>query len=445
MRGTHADIPIVLSLFFAAAASVMNTDREPPIHEPVYVPEPEFFFHEKPRHGDPVPITEPIPSRKIILAPRTQPPPQADASPQSAQLESAGNGRERFNARTGPWAITRTTDIDREMVPVGLLADKSRLLIHSVHSWALYDTDLRLISALRLHTGAEYAPTLDLERNQFYAPDADGDACAFSLATGKKSRSLGFKQSEQFGLCLISRIGNDQVLVSTMSPPETHHAVYDPRVSAIEVRTPFLGGLAGTKRKAILFRNTKWILAAVHGGTLILAAQDTVYLTGPDLKIKSAFTGDFFPEWMSVDEAGMIHLIIQDKASQRALWVLDLEGRLILSTPLKPDWDKVEQAPVIGYDHAIFLRFSRNLVAISPLGKILWEKESAHGYHGISATPDGALLVVEDSSLVRLGPDGTPRDSLKLPEAYLGPPARVLPDGDILVAGSDHLYRIGKK
>jgi hypothetical protein len=178
---------------------------------------------------------------------------------------------------------------------------------------------------------------------------------------------------------------------------------------------------------------------------LILAAQDTVYLAGPDLKIRSAFSGDFFPEWMSVDEAGFIHLIIQDKASQRALWVVDLEARLVLSTPLKPDWGNAEQAPVIGYDHSIFLRFSRNLVAISPLGKILWEKESAHGYHGISATPDGALLVVQDSSLVRLGGDGSSRDSLRLPETYLGPPARVLPDGDIIVTGSEHLYRIGKK
>jgi hypothetical protein len=373
-------------------------------------------------------------------------------------LGQAGNGRLAGNLRSLTWEVKSLAPNERGGSSVEIKAAGDRILLQCVDYWELYDGELSPVGFQPLISGSQAALAtspaalaLDPKRDMLYGPDGIGVVSAWSLRNAKPAYNLAFAFGSDFGKPLLYRDGPVflTVAVELLRDPHGNHK---PDLGVLEARSledpleilDAASNLAASKRLAILYSNTTLLLPALHRETLVLVCKDAYYLANLKLEIKAAFKGEFIPEYLSLDEAGLIHLIVTHK-QKRALWVLDYTGRRLMNFPLSAEWGRPIAAPVIGYDHGVILTFEKRVVSVSPLGKKLWDKEYPDGVGGVSVTPDGHVLVAAGREVLALEPQGQRNVLIRI----LGESLKTRPvmndAGELLVAGSKALYKLVPK
>jgi hypothetical protein len=335
--------------------------------------------------------------------------------------------------------------------PYEIRTTAGRILVRHSDYWELFDQDLHPVGYQPIITGGPSGLALDPKRGLIYGPDGLGIVTAWNLSDAKPVYNLAFAFGSDFAKPVISRKDNVFLAVAVELPrdPHGHHKPTLSMLESRELEDPLkildpMSKLAASKRIAHLYRDNTLLLPALHKDTLVLVCKNAYYLTDLKFSVKAAFQGEFIPHRLSLDEAGLIHLIVESK-QKHFLWILDHTGRRLMDFPIAEEWGRIVSAPVIGYDHGVILVFEKRVVSVSPMGKRLWDKEYSDTVAGAAATPNGHVLVAAGRELLAIEPQGQRNVLARIPGESLRTSPVVTGPGTILIAGSKGLYQLAPK
>jgi hypothetical protein len=401
------------------------------------------FWADKP--VSPLEPSRPIrPAEKLPLLPRAAPTGVASVS----QLFVDAERNSRLATKLGPmledrvrkWKVHWLADTSEYMRPFALLHLSQRTVLYGDSDWQLFDAGGRTVRNGPL--GAS-GVALDPERQVFYAADQFGTIAARRLLDGDPTFSVALHQGTKFARRYIAPSGRLLVTSSFEIPVDAHEP--DPEYSIVE--TTDLGEPQDVKRWdedhgppviQDLVCKTMFMLATLHGGSIVLALRNGVYVLDLNLEIRRALTGTFSPVELSLDEAGRIYLILQS-GSGTALWLVTPEGERLYSFQLPPGISDVSSPPIVGYDHTVYLLAGQHILAVAPDGKLDWSKPAAGTIAGAVVTADDQLLVSEGNAVTAWSRESERRVLYTFPEALSTPPV-LTETGDLLVASQLHLY-----
>ncbi|MGC9970311.1 MAG: hypothetical protein ABSE56_06955 [Bryobacteraceae bacterium] len=394
----------------------------------------------------PVPFAvaaQPIrPAAGPLTAARIEPP--ADSSVPGAYGGESRNSRlsQRLgSASSAPLAVRWRADLTPTLRPFVLLASGNRVVLHGATQWALCDRAGRVLDVAPLGPSPV---ALDPARSLAFAADPFGRIVAHSLADGQAVFSALLYFGKSFTHPFLAL--RDRLMVTVGIEIPVDPSMPSPERSIVEVTD--LGDPASRRSwdepggPAVihdLIRDSRRMLAALAGDTLVLAVPNRVYLLDLSLKARRAMGGVFLPLALSLDEAGRIYLLVA-AGGRSALWLLTPEGERIYECELPPGLRGLIHPPIVGYDHTVFVRAERQILSIAPDGKVNWIRTADEPLAGAAITPDDFLLTSEGSSLAAWDAKGERR----VLHTFAGENPTTAPvltaDGEILVATRTHLY-----
>jgi hypothetical protein len=218
----------------------------------------------------------------------------------------------------------------------------------------------------------------------------------------------------------------------------------NPEVSALEIldigNPPKVDDqrmLTSANRIGDLLSRTMPLFAALTPEGAVVVVQDHIFVTDSKLKIVRDLKDTFIPLAMSLDESGRIHLIVRHPQGI-ALWVINRDGKRALTHQLG-EMD-LAAAPVVGFDHCVYVRNGDAISAIEPDGKVRWEKPSGGRPAGMAVTRDDKLLASAGGDVVVYNARGE-RQVLFSAKADQLMTAPILTDKEeLLVASKTKLY-----
>ena len=359
-------------------------------------------------------------------------------------------GSEQLNSRltyplpAGKWTARWQANLDPDGNPLYLLWSGDRILVQGMLLWELLDRGGKPIVKVGVGKG-ELA--IDEARNLFYAPDPSGMISARKLADG----SVDFRLTALMPAGFFRRIyllGDGRLGLYSSEMQQMAKVLRNPEVSTLEVidigNPPQVDDqhtLTSARPVGDLLSRTMPFLAAFTSQGAVVAVQDHLFVTDAQLKIIRDLKDHFIPLAMSLDEAGRIHLILRDQQGI-ALWVMDQNGKRAAARQLGAVDAPI--APVIGFDHCVYVVNGDGISAIEPDGKVRWEKPLGGRLGGLAVTRDDKLLASVGADLVAFNAKGERQVlfSAKGDQLVTGP---ILTDREeLLVASKTKLYCLGR-
>jgi len=374
----------------------------------------------------------------------------SDKERPAAGMESAGSylrphANEQLNARIaarmpeGVWEIKWQVELPKYIRPHYLLQHGDKVIVQGEGQWQLRDLEEGREIALDNQGDSDLAfhPAF----SNFCYIDGDGYVVSHQR-NGDVEHLCAVRFAEGVARLMIRRDGDTYFVYSLSygAPPLGDGEFW--AVEKIDLgdisKKDETNVLTDKKRLGLVLQKTDQLLCpAVHGSTSVLATNNRLYLMDDDLKITRAITGDFEPLALSLDEDGLIHVVVH-KSNGDTLWVLTPEGELRRSVLLPPGL-KEFRPPVIGFDHHIFLITSGRVLCLDGGGSVKWGDGTKNNPGGAIVTPDNLLLVSEGSSLLVFGADGERSVLATLEGETLCTPPVLTDRGELLVAGQRRL------
>ena len=398
-----------------------------------------------PEPAEPASPPEPIrPVRKPLTAPRA-------AADQPGALRRYGN--DRRNSRAGAalrlppapqapaWTVRWKAALEPSMAPYALLASGERFVVHGPRRWSLFDAGGRSLATTPLGNSE-----VILDDRYVFAAAASELIFGYHLSHGQPVFSALPYSAAEFVHPFLARhdrfllvIGISKDYGDVPVPPETSIELFDLRDPAAPRSWDQPGGATVTKN---LLRETRAMLAAIAGDTIVLATTDRVYLVDFNLNIQRAMTGSFAPIQLALDEGGRLYMVVS--VNRRfALWLLPPQGEQLYAFDFPQGVAPPARPPIVGYDHTAYIVSGRQILSVAPDGKLNWMRAANADVAGAVVTADDLLVVSEGDSLTAWDAQGQRRVIHTLPGESLATAPVLLADGDVLVATQAHLYRLG--
>jgi hypothetical protein len=345
----------------------------------------------------------------------------------------------------GAWAVKWSTKLRPGFPPAFVLESGDRILVEA-GVWQLFDRGGKLVREGRAGTSHL---AIERERGFFLLVNKDGELAAETLAEGSERFNTLLEFGDEYlrPLCVmrgtrVLLLGNERQL-----DPHRHHLAEHSLISAVDV-SEFLAPTApgdeavGRRAGSLILQSTQAV-GAVSGDRLVVAMPDRLLALGLDLKVRAAFSGQFQPQAISLDEAGRAHLLVQTAQGQ-ALWVVSPAGRREMEVRV----EGVEpEPPIIGWDHRVYLPAKNRLVVVDPSGRLLPDYPARGPLAGAIVTADSQILASSGKELVAYLPRGreaAPRVLWTFAAELVTPP--VLTGGrEILVASASELFCLALK
>jgi hypothetical protein len=395
--------------------------------------------------GSPVTVdASPVPIRPAAAV---QPPPAPVVPGEGIRMFV----NDRLNSRVGESLASATLALEHQAAiepgfqPLYTVKAGQRILLQGIAA-QLFSLDL---TPLQKITGGYGQAVLYPAKNLAYAPDIRGGILgAFDLETGKKVYALSLLNGYGYSREWYTRRGNRIFVASLQAMVDPHESM--PEFSTLEIcqlnepeTTDDFGFLRSTEQ-ANLIRKAQHLVAASPEGAIVVAFEDHVFLLDWNLKIRIDLLGEFHPVKVSLDEAGTIYLVVDEKdaAKRSALWLVRSNGERGMRLPLDRPASSLIAPPVIGYDHTIYLVARDVITAVSPVGEVMWARRSQGNFAGAVVTPDHRLLVSDGPELITLDPTGQRTTVFHASEPLVTPPL-VIEGGKVLVASPRNLYLLG--
>lgn len=424
-------LPVIL--FWATNVCCQKTTREKTMTDSFYTTSPD-----DPVKLDATPVNiKPVATPAAI--PRAAPPPGGGGSPRPFVNDQL-NSRLARALPAGEWKVRRRQDVADGLRPSFVLQTNDRILAQGIDRWQLFDLDGKPLATDRLGASPVF---IDTAHPLFYLADENGYVAAHRLSGGGEEFVFHAYFGNDFQRVLLSRRGRRMLIVSVERPVDPH-GQHQPNLSVVEVQD--LGEppqtnadriLRSNKRETYLMRKTVLLQAALRDDTLVLATQDRVYLADLNLKIHAVLQAEFTPLAMSLDEAGRIYLIVNERG-RPALWVLTPQGERLGSFVFPPDMEVAALPPVVGYDHRAFIIGTDRLLSVNPNGKLAWARGGRVA--GATVTADDQLLVSDGSELAAYDADGKRRILYDFRDEVLSTPPVLTAGGELIVASPNHLF-----
>jgi hypothetical protein len=345
----------------------------------------------------------------------------------------AQNSRAPGSARGGPWRVRWQSPAPTPISTV-LLAPK-RVVVQRVNGWSLFDRDGKPLAQGFPSRGVI---TLDPSAGVFYTLGNGNTLQAIDLEKGDVRFNIGLGYDESFAWLLFLRSG-DRILAAAAEQPTPGPRPSPPTRSVFEVveaaRPPELDPykfITLDLQQRLVFKEAN-MLPVASGDMLWAVMPDLLIRTSAAQNIDGAFTAAFKPVSASADEAGWLHLVVATGAnSERELWIVTPDGHWAAREAVPAAYGESKIPPAIGYDRRVYLRAALSIAAFSPRGPLLWEYHADATIAGLSATPDGRVVIAAGKNLVALDSNGKAEHLATLPTAASTSPV-ITADGEILV------------
>jgi hypothetical protein len=356
---------------------------------------------------------------------------------------AARNSRVPLNLASRELRIRWQADWLRQFPPEFVFTSGDRVVVTGGDAWRVLSESGGKIADGRRAPGDL---VLDGGPGFFYFADTDGGVSAHLLSNGAKAFYLSAWFGSDYRRDFIERLGRRIVVLSIQRQPPPH-SDHKPNLSVVEVHEigePLVftetQRLKSAKLTNYLFRDTVNVHAAMHGETLALVTQNSIYLAAPDLALRREFTGEFAPRAVSMDEQSKVYVLVES-GNSAALWVINDRGERVAKTAL-PAGFEARQPPVVGYDHTVYAIAEYQIVAIAPDGRILWDHALEGSIAGAIATLDG-LIVTAGPEVVAYDRGGKARVVFRVAEDRLTTPIAPMREG-FVVGGERGVYGLAQ-
>jgi hypothetical protein len=343
---------------------------------------------------------------------------------------------------TGDWTVRWQAMLNPATAANHVVQAADRVLTEGGGLWELFNTAGSPVSQGRYNASHV---VLDAAHALFYFIDKDNFLTALHLSDAKKLFVTSPSFGDNFVRPLISR-RNDRFLLFGVEMEGAPHRPTPPNLSVLEyldlgreLRTDETGLLFSlTASGRLLIKSTK-VVAAIHADTVVFAAPNCVFVATSEMNPKSAYSGDFEPVSLSLDEGGRIHLVV-NRGARRALLILSPNGTMAGEYSLRGDMGELLAPPILGYDHRVFLVSASRAVALDPAGKQLWEAGFTGRATGASISADGHLLVSTGAQITAFDERGQGLAVHMFPGESLTSAPILTAKEELLVTSRSHLY-----
>lgn len=366
--------------------------------------------------------------------------------------DSSGSCRpfvnDRLNSRlaqtlpAGDWAVRCSAPLNAGLRPKHILHSSDRIVLQGDGAWQLFDNECQSLASGSLYGSDVF---LYAAENLFFFSNAAGMIEARRLADGNRVFSASLLFGQSYRRSFIARNRNQMIVVSTERQMGRESTVR-PEKSTIEVlkfdepqKIDQDGVLRSSKVAVELMRKTLLLRAALHNETLVVATDDQICLLDLELRIKAALNGEFTPFVMSLDNAGIIYLVIYDKGVPK-LRAVKPDGERIFSAELPEKMLNIFHPPIITYDHRVYLIKDNYLMAFSANGRCIWEYRAGSPIAGAVVTADNQLLISDGAEIGVFETDGHFKTLYKFKDELLQTPPTVTDSGQLVTATDKELY-----
>lgn len=350
------------------------------------------------------------------------------------------NSRSPIVLNDGEWKIKWQADLPAGFSPLAILEANERILIESDGVWFLFDKEGK-----KLLNGQLGASGIILDNENFYAADSSGLIWARSLADGKNIFGLSLYFGNVYQRIFMFRQGQKFLAFSTERDLEADTPKFKDNtlIEAIELGNPIKIDsdklLQSAQPLAHLIRKTNTLLTAANNQMLVFATQNRIYLADLNLEIQKAFSGDFVPQTMSLDETGRIYLTVK-KENRSFLWLIFPNGELAMEFELPRSFVQNSTPPIIGYKNNIYLLGKNKILVVNLEGKLLWENDLEKNIGGAIVTANDQLLVSVKNEVLAFDINGQKRNIVSLTDEPITVAPLLTKGGEILVASKNRLY-----
>jgi outer membrane protein assembly factor BamB len=362
-----------------------------------------------------------------------------------AYINEELNSRLPFALNNGSWKIRWQSELSSSFMPLAVLETKDRVVVESEGIWWLFDKDGK-----KLQHGPFGASRVILDSENFYAADSTGLIVARRLSDGNSAFALSLFFGQEYERTFMIRKGRRFLAVSTEReldsdvPDKKENSMIELVDLGEPLKTDRDGLLKSSESLSHLVRKTKLLLTAAHGETIVFVTQNRIYLADINLNITQTLSGDFIPATMSLDEAGRIYLIVEEK-KVRSLWLLLPTGELAMTFELPSSFGQTIMPPVIGYNHQAYIVAENKILAVNTEGKLVWQNSLEKKIRGAAITADEQLLVSAESELLSFDTKGQKQTLFTVSNDNIQTSPVLTSSGEILFASGKHLYCLSVK
>ncbi len=353
--------------------------------------------------------TRPVPVKSKPLIPGTPPSRTAAAPPQQwythRNSNSLQNGRLEARLGTNSWRVRWSHPL--ASAPSAILRGEDRILVQG-GGWQLLTADGKPISEGSTGRGSA---SIDPKAGLFYLVNPTNYLEARSLKTGDLTFQSPLLTNERFAWPLIARFGVRMLLMGAEQPIASHvprpgtRAEIDMLEVEPQLRVDLYKQILSLSRSEILHFDKSPMLFAAGTGFVYAAASNYLVVAESGLNVSAVYEADFKPVSLSVDESGFMHMIVES-GGRKAFWVVMPDGRRIVQAALADEHQSVSLPPVLAFHHQTFLLTRSAVLAFSPEGSLMWQRQMAGDIAGASVTQDDKLLVAAGSELTILDAAG---------------------------------------
>ena len=394
---------------------------------------------------DATPVRIDAPSHVIAPAPRAtasvRAAPGEDRSVRRCFVNDSLNSRvvRRVQGVAG-WQVRWRTGLPPMTTPICLLTAGDRIVLQALSDWSLWTTEGRSVASGPL---VRSGVALDPQTAVYLFADHAGLIVARRLDDGQRSFAAGLSYGSSFARTFVARRGQRLFTVSLEMAQDPHAP--EPENTMLEVSD--LGDPANQKSfgqpdapvvTADLIRETRLMVPAMLGDTIVVAVRDWIYSLDLDLHFHSAITGSFTPRFLSLDEAGRIYLLA-DASGRTALWQLSPRGERYYAFVL-PSGVTPSMPAIVGYDHTAYVIAGSHIFSVAGDGKLNWSRAAAGVIAGAAATPDDLLVVSEGSDIAAYDARGERRTLHSIRGEQITTAPVFTASGDLLVATGASIY-----
>ena len=339
-----------------------------------------------------------------------------------------------------PLKIAWSLDLHMQDPPLAIAQSGYRALVFSMSDWVLCDLAGKQVARGVLQYGET---RLDPGRQLFYAPNFAGLIVAYRLADGGVAFNAFFNSTKEYFRSFITRYDRRMILLSTelhldMGQPEPENTILEISDLGDPANQKSFGEKGEPHVVADLVRATQSAYLALHREALIYTTTDRIYALDLNLAVRRILTGSFEPVAISLDGSGQIYLLAEE-GGRTVLSHINIAGERLFAYSL-PDGVRASYAPIIGYDHTVYVLTSSMIYAVGIDGKERWVRP-AGGCRGAVVSSDDVLIASEGSTIVAYFGSQQAQEIARLEASIATAPALFAP-GRLLAATDSKLYLV---
>jgi len=351
------------------------------------------------------------------------------------------NGRSGVDVAVGPWHVAWSVPLEPSAPAQAVLAAHDRIVVQAEQRFSLHDRSGKLLRAVSRVAGDV---VIDPDARQVLYSDPKGFLGVARLDDGALELLVEVQFGAGYSRTVLWRKGRELGVHGFSQPQMTHGPAATPDHTVIEVidlGDPVVADdfkfVTSSRKLAGMSSHVLPLLVAASEGDVVMAVPGRVYRADTRLKVVDDLTDDFVPVALSLDEVGLVHLVVQAK-DKPALWILDVAaGERHVSAPLPGD--PTGTPALVGWDHRAYVMLRTGVVAIEPDGRPAWTVATSEAPVGATITRNGVLVVAVGSQVLEIEPDGRSRVALDAGDPLATAPVLVS-DRELLVASPTRLF-----